>query len=213
MDISVATVVIAVIIFSVILHELGHAWAALKLGDTTAVRMGRLTLNPIPHIDPFMTIILPAVLYITSNGSFVFGGAKPVPVQPRNFTHVSPRKGMMLVAIAGPIVNFAIALGLALLLRLLLGVGMVTEPVYKMLLLSAGMNLFLGFLNMVPIPPLDGSKVLAGLIPKTLAYRYLSLERFGFFILLGILLLDRSYPVFSSTLVFLTEFFLGLILT
>jgi len=190
-------VLIGILVFSVILHELGHAWVALKLGDTTAYRLGRLTLNPISHIDPFMTIILPGVLYLSTG--MIFGGAKPVPVQPANFTHVAPRKGMMLVAVAGPLVNFSLALVMALVAKMLNSMGMLTDFVLSILAGSILLNISLGLFNMVPIPPLDGSKVIGGLIPKDMAYRYLSLERFGFFVLLVVIYFDGLDPLYNLT--------------
>jgi|SaaInlStandDraft_1057018.scaffolds.fasta_scaffold12145_3 Zn-dependent protease len=199
MDVPFVIVIIGVLAFSVILHELGHAWVALKLGDTTAARLGRLTLNPIPHIDPFMTIILPLVLYVGSQGAFTFGGARPVPVNPANFTSVAPRKGMMLVAAAGPLVNLLIALVIAPIVHVLFEMNLMSEFLFNTLVFSMMMNIFLSLLNMVPIPPLDGSKVLAGFLPRDLAYRYLSFERFGFIFLIILVMIDGFKPLVSIT--------------
>lgn len=188
----------AILIFSVVLHELGHGYAALWLGDNTAKRLGRLSFNPIPHIDIFYTILLPAFLYWT--GAPILGGAKPVPVQPQQFMGVSPRKGMMLVAAAGPAVNFVLAAaGLAF---LHLAPSTAPKILFSSALALAFINFVLGMFNLMPIPPLDGSKVIAGLIPKEAAYAYMKLERFGFIILLAVVLTGVHRPLLNLGLQF-----------
>lgn len=171
----------------IILHEVGHGWAALHQGDRTAKLMGRLTLNPFPHIDPLGLIVF---ILTSLSGSFVFGWAKPVPVDPRNFRN--PSKGMMIVSLAGPGTNIV----LAILFGLLLKISLVLMPpltyqssqtyIFLLSTLQAGImiNLCLAFLNLLPIPPLDGSKVISYFLPPRTAYSYLSTERYGFLILM-----------------------------
>lgn len=175
MDPAKIVIVLFVLAYSCILHEMAHAWVALKLGDPTGKDMGRITLNPIPHIDPFMTILLPAVLYWVSQGAYCFGGAKPVRIQPENFRN--PGRGMMLSAAAGPFTNVLLAVAGGFLLIGLSraapsaifrysGEG-VPQLTYNGFLLGeiVLLNLLLGAFNMVPIPPLDGSRVLRYLLP------------------------------------------------
>lgn len=193
-DLSEAIRLVAISIvpalLGIILHEVAHGYAARRCGDRTAEAMGRLTLNPIPHIDPMGL----AVFGLTSlTGSFVFGWAKPVPVDPRNFRE--PRRDMMLVSLAGPATNFLLAMafgaGLAAVLHGLPPSQYKGYGWYIFLLSSmqAGVviNFGLGWLNLLPIPPLDGSKILAYFLPPDLAWRYLQLGRYGFIILLALL--------------------------
>lgn len=177
-------------LLGIILHEIAHGWVARLCGDPTAASMGRLTLNPIPHIDPMGL----AVFGLTSlSGAFVFGWAKPVPVDPRYFRH--PERDMMLVSLAGPMANFllAIAFGLGLLAALhALPPAQWKNHNWHIFLLSslqAGViiNFGLGWLNLIPIPPLDGSKILAYFLPRQLAWRYMEIGRYGFIILLVLL--------------------------
>ena len=177
-------------LLGIILHEVAHGWVAARYGDPTARMMGRLTLNPLPHIDPMGLM----VFGLTSlSGSFVFGWAKPVPVNPRYFR--DPAKGMMLVALAGPLTNFILAGVFGVLLRLTLNFFPPIEWQYSNIYLfalksmQAGViiNFGLGWLNLLPIPPLDGSKVVAYFLPFNASLSYLRMERFGFIILLGLL--------------------------
>ena len=187
----ITAIPLVVVVFSVVLHEIGHGYAALKLGDTTAQGLGRLTLNPIPHIDPIYTVILPLVLHF-SGSPVVFGAAKPVPINPYRFDSVSPRKGMMLVAAAGPAVNFALA-AFAMAILHLLG-WQNSDMVITFLLQMVFINSILGLFNLLPIPPLDGSKVLAGFLPKAMADQFMRIERFGFIILFAVLLTGIHRP-------------------
>ncbi|MBD5553539.1 MAG: site-2 protease family protein [Desulfovibrio sp.] len=177
-------------LLGIILHEIAHGWMARRCGDHTAESLGRLTLNPIPHIDPMGL----AVFGLTSlTGSFVFGWAKPVPVDPRNFGQ--PRRDMMLVALAGPAANFLLAVafgaGLICLLQLLPYASHKDQAWYIFTLssLQAGIiiNFGLGWLNLLPVPPLDGSKILAYFLSPQLAARYLEISRYGFIILILLL--------------------------
>ena len=152
-------VAIIVIMFSIILHEVAHGYSAYVLGDTTAKDQGRLTLNPVPHVDILGTIIIPASLLILGTG-FVFGWAKPVPYNPYNLRH---RLGEAIVAAAGPGMNIAIAIAIAMIFRLTF--GMVPEAISSLLYLVVFVNLFLALLNLIPIPPLDGAKIVSALMP------------------------------------------------
>lgn len=172
---------VGILLFSVIFHEVAHGLMADKLGDPTARFAGRLTLNPIPHIDLFGSILLPAFLLLI-NSPILFGAAKPVPVNYANLRNF--KKDMILVAVAGPFTNFVLAILAALVYRLTpglsdLGAGLLVQTV--------SLNLVLGIFNLIPIPPLDGSKVLAslfGFLDRGWMYRLLDLERFGFILII-----------------------------
>jgi len=176
---------ISVLVFSVVVHEVAHGFAANKLGDPTAKDEGRLTLNPIPHIDPFMSVILPLMLIFTGS-PFVIGGAKPVPVNPMYFR--DHKKGMMITSLAGPASNILLAVIFAVILKMtsvipVLGSqGLVMFLSYGILL-----NVMLAAFNLIPIPPLDGSKVLMGVMPDRMMYSYMKLEPYGMFIIIGLL--------------------------
>lgn len=183
-------VIIALVIYSIILHEIAHAYAAYRLGDPTAAMQGRLTLNPVKHIDPVFTIIMPLLFYFSTHGMFVLGSAKPVPINPFNFRN--PRKGMMISGIAGPTVNLAIALVCAGLIRLLLLFPWVSTR-FVLIFASVGfMNMLLLVFNMLPIPPLDGSRVLSYFLPRDLRESYDRLEQFGLVLVLLVLIVFRS---------------------
>jgi Zn-dependent protease len=164
---------ILIYIFSVVIHEISHGLAAYYFGDPTAERQGRLSLNPLRHIDFFWTILFPALLFISSGGRFMIGMAKPVPV---NFSRLrDPKRNMVWVAFAGPAANFLMAGALNFFYQL-------SGHLY--LLYAIYFNLGLGVFNLMPIPPLDGSRIVAGCLPLPLAVKYLNLERFGFLIIL-----------------------------
>jgi len=190
------------VLMAIILHEVAHGWVAEKFGDSTARKMGRITLNPLKHIDPIGTVVLPIFLLVVKS-PFLFGWAKPVPV---NFAALrNPKRDMIWVGLAGPATNFLLAMFSAILLRVFLmtepgllsaiqmspeelhqtGIGVsVLAPVALMLTKSIEINSVLMVLNMVPVPPLDGGRVAVGLLPRELAYSYSKLERFGMLIVI-----------------------------
>lgn len=175
---------IIVLVFSAIFHEYAHGAMAYSLGDPTAKNAGRLTLNPIRHLDWFGSIILPAVMVI-SQLPFVFGWAKPVPFNP--FLLKDRRWGEAKVALAGPVANLSIALALGLFIRFV----PVSPALANLLAIAVLINIVLAIFNLVPLPPLDGSKILAAFLPEKARNKFLSLERFGFvfvilFVMLGI---------------------------
>lgn len=180
------------LVFAIVFHEVAHGWVADKLGDPTARKMGRLTLNPIAHIDLFGTIVMPLLLFVLTNGRMVFGYAKPVPINPYNFRE--PKKGMALSSLAGPGVNLVMAMAFAVLLRLVLpfAEGLLprqiaewfTTPTALMFGYGVIINVVLAVLNLVPIPPLDGSRIVYWLLPEEQGRAYYRLEPYGTMILL-----------------------------
>jgi len=175
------------ILFAITVHEVAHGWVASKLGDKTALMLGRLTLNPLKHIDLIGTVIIPLILLFL--GGFIFGWAKPVPVNPNNLK--KPRRDMALVAIAGPIANIIMAFMWAAIMKLgtvLMGHGLqFALPIVLMGQAGVMINLVLMVLNLIPIPPLDGSRVVSALLPPKLAYKYDRIAHYGIFILLLLL--------------------------
>ncbi len=172
------------VIFAITLHEVAHGWVARYLGDSTAHKLGRLSLNPLRHVDPVGTVLVPGML-LALGGGFLFGWAKPVPVDWRNFR--KPRTDMALVAVAGPLSNLAMALCWGLLFKVALGTGAQEGIWYGMALMGrAGMmiNISLMVLNLLPLPPLDGSRVLMGVLPPRAAFQYAKIERYGMIILI-----------------------------
>lgn len=175
---------IPILIFSAILHEVMHGWVADKLGDPTPRLSGRLTLNPLPHIDPFMSIIVPFLL-VFLHSPIIFGAAKPVPINPNNLH--DGKKDFALVALAGPFTNFILAVVSAILFHLTTNFPTQLSPLTSIFFLITLYNLMLGFLNLIPIPPLDGSRVISYFLPGELGRMYRSLEPFGIFILFMLL--------------------------
>jgi Zn-dependent protease len=198
------TIVLLVLCLGI--HEAAHGWVALKCGDTTARDLGRITLNPIPHIDLFMTILLPAMIYIGSGGRMLFGGAKPVPVSFHRLRH--PWRDMSFVAIAGPLSNFLLALLFMVAFKFFVRTGYYNDAsaagarlhdfLPRVLLQAVSFNALLAIFNLVPIPPLDGSRVMAWLLPESLRPGYVALERYGMLVIFGLLYLSSSFNRYLS---------------
>jgi Zn-dependent protease len=186
MNLAEASTLVVPVVLAVTLHEAAHGFVAYRLGDDTAWRAGRVTFNPLKHIDLFGTIILPALLLLSSSGRFMFGYAKPVPVNFRRLNR--PRQDMVWVALAGPATNVALAIVSSLLLY---GVGLVPASsagwVATNLGNSVGFNALICVFNMMPLPPLDGGRVAVGLLPDAIAFPLARLERYGMLILLMLL--------------------------
>ena len=182
------------VLFSIVLHEVMHGYVADKLGDGTARRAGRLTLNPVKHIDPVGTIILPLALLIISRGGMVFGWAKPVPINPLNT--LNPKRTMGLTALAGPMTNLVLAILCTLALALLphspgmLPSGGILTPISIMLQGGLVINVVLTVFNLIPVPPLDGGRVLVWLLPDDMAKSVAKIEPYGMFIIFGLLILN-----------------------
>ena len=186
------------LLLAVVLHEYAHGWVANFFGDSTAKDLGRLTLNPIPHIDRLGTIIVP-ILCLLLPGSFLVGWAKPVPVDPRNFRN--PKKDMLLVALAGPVSNVLTAALAAVALKVVFenfgAAAVLSSPglstAVRLLVWFIFIGVVLAVFNMIPLPPLDGSRVLYGLLPDGLARRYMTVERYGIFILFAVFIFGGSF--------------------
>lgn len=189
-----------ILLLSVVAHEYAHAWTAYRQGDTTAYMLGRLTFNPIPHIDPFMSILVPIGLWILSKGAFTFGAAKPVPVNPRNFRNY--RRGDIIVSSAGIVMNLLIAVVCAGVFVVLGVVGQALPgaswlaTVQQMATIGISLNVLLAIFNLVPLPPLDGSHIFYHMLPPALGARYRAFGKYGFAILmLSLWLLPGAWGV------------------
>jgi Zn-dependent protease len=172
------------VLLAITVHEVMHGLVASRLGDKTALMLGRLTLNPLKHVDPVGTILIPGMLLLLQSG-FIFGYAKPVPVDWRNLRH--PKRDMAIVAIAGPLSNLAMGICWALLIRVSAMLGEAGTALLYMGIAGIFINAILMALNLLPLPPLDGGRVLTGLLPGPLAYKFSRIEPYGFFILIGLL--------------------------
>jgi len=203
------------LLFAMVLHEYAHGWIAEQCGDHTAKLQGRLTMNPLAHIDPFGTIVVPLICLLLPGGFFI-GWAKPVPIDPRNM--FNPRRDMALVAAAGPGMNFILAVVSALLLALLLTLEptlslrqeadaepssslmttLVLRPIAVMALYSVMINVILALFNLIPIPPLDGGRILTCLFPAKPARALMRLEPYGMMILVGLIIFDKELRVIHT---------------
>lgn len=183
------------VLLAITLHEVAHGWAALAFGDRTAQLLGRLSLNPLKHVDPVGTVVVPLSLLLMSwlmgSQPFLFGWAKPVPVSIQNLSN--PKRDMAWVAIAGPASNFVQAIGWALLLTV--SIGSATEWLHSMAIAGISINLILIALNLLPIPPLDGSRVLTALLPNQLGWQYNRLEPYGLLILIALMVMGWLTPL------------------
>jgi len=183
------------LLVSLVLHELAHGWVAWKLGDPTAKLHGRLTLNPLKHLDTWGTVML-AVTFLGSGGRFFFGWAKPVPISPWHFK--DPQRGMMLVGAAGPLTNYLLALVAA-------GLIWLTHTwslwLAQTLYILFALNVILGTINLIPIPPLDGSRVLGGFLPREAYARWVTYDRYGNYVFMGLFVVMLAAPqVFQATI-------------
>ena len=199
------------VLFAVVLHELAHGWVADKLGDDTARWMGRLTLNPIKHIDPIGTILIP-VLLLVMQSPFLFGYAKPVPINWRKLRN--PKRDMVLVALAGPLTNLALALlsTAVLMVSVMMPESMLwfTKPLALMCQASIIINLVLFIFNLLPLPPLDGGRVAVGLLPGPMAYQLSKLERYGFIIIVVLLVLGWLQAIIGPVVMGGSQFLISL---
>ncbi len=175
------------VLLAITLHEAAHGYAARQLGDDTAWQMGRVTLNPFPHIDLIGTVIMPLMLFFATSGQFLFGYAKPVPVDFSRLGH--PKRDMIWVALAGPAANLFQAFAWVVLIYLLSGMG--SEERFFLDMAQAGVlvNLVMFAFNLFPLPPLDGGRIVVGLLPMRLAIGFSHIERYGFFIVMGLVLM------------------------
>jgi Zn-dependent protease len=175
------------VLLAITLHEAAHGYAARQLGDDTAWQMGRVTLNPFPHIDLVGTVIMPLMLFFATSGQFLFGYAKPVPVDFSRLRH--PKRDMVWVALAGPGVNLFQAFAWAVLIYLLSGMGSEERFFVEMAQAGVLVNLVMFAFNLFPLPPLDGGRIVVGLLPMRLAIAFSHIERYGFFIVMGLVLM------------------------
>jgi Zn-dependent protease len=199
------------VVFAITLHEAAHGYVANKLGDNTALMLGRVTLNPIPHIDPLGTIAMPALLYFATGGNFLFGYARPVPVRFGNLNH--PKRDMIWVALAGPGINFLQALAWLLAFYMMKGFGVTETYFLKMSLAGVVVNVSMFVFNLFPLPPLDGGRVLVGMLPWRAAVWLSKVEPYGMYIILGLVAFKLLDDIWMAPLMSSTVFVLSLLLS
>ena len=202
-----AAIAILPLLFGITLHEVAHGWVAKRLGDKTALMMGRLTLNPLKHIDPIGTILVPGLMMLA--GGVIFGWAKPVPVTWQNLNN--PKRDMALVALAGPMANLGMAFLWALIARLGILLSAVSPwasiPMILMGKVGIVLNLVLMVLNLLPLPPLDGGRIMTSLLPGPLSYRFSRIEPYGFFILIALLMTGVLWKLLGPPVSVLEDLF------
>ena len=199
------------VLFAITVHEAAHGYAARHFGDNTAYMLGRITLNPIKHIDPVGTILMPIMLYFATSGAFLFGYAKPVPV---NFGHLrNPKRDMVWVALAGPASNFIQAIVWAVVMITLVGTGVEERFFLEMARAGVLVNLVMWAFNLFPVPPLDGGRILVGLLPWKQAQMVSRLEPYGFFIVMGLVIFGVVGTIWLRPLMGLGYAAINLLLT
>ncbi|WP_457623285.1 site-2 protease family protein [Persephonella sp.] len=222
-DITKLIFMIPALMFAVIIHELGHGIIANRLGDPTPKFAGRLTFNPIPHIDIIGTLLVPAILIIFKS-PILFGWAKPVPINPANFRKLGYRKGMAVTAAAGPSVNFTAAVGFGILYQIfssdavvgsltsIFGMGFIKSVLTPLLIFfqySVSINVILALFNLLPIPPLDGGRILMSILPPELEHKLEPVEQYGFIIVIILLFIGVLNFIIIPPYIFLTRVLLG----
>ncbi len=214
-DNAIQSIILSIIplLLAITLHEAAHGWAAKRFGDATAFMLGRITLNPLKHIDPIGTIIMPIALWVLSNGSFTFGYAKPVPVNFNNLNN--PKRDMVWVAFAGPGVNLIQAFIWGLIAILAAGIGLegsIGQFVYGMCQAGVWINVLLFVFNLLPLPPLDGGRIAVGLLPQQQSNLLARVEPYGFYIVLALLVTNIIYPLWLKPVGGLTMSLIALLL-
>ena len=214
-DNAIQSIILSIIplLLAITLHEAAHGWAAKRFGDATAFMLGRITLNPLKHIDPIGTIIMPIALWVLSNGSFTFGYAKPVPVNFNNLNN--PKRDMVWVAFAGPGVNLIQAFIWGLIAILAAGIGLegsIGQFVYGMCQAGVWINVLLFVFNLLPLPPLDGGRIAVGLLPQQQSNLLARVEPYGFYIVLTLLVTNIIYPLWLKPVGGLTMSLIALLL-
>ncbi len=199
------------VIFAITLHEAAHGYVAHRLGDNTAWMMGRVTLNPVPHIDPMGTLVMPVLLFLATGGNFLFGYARPVPVRFGNLNH--PKRDMVWVALAGPAINLAQALAWGIALYLCIGTGVNERFVLEVCKAGIKVNAVMFAFNLFPLPPLDGGRILVGLLPWKQAVWLSKVEPWGFYIVMALVVMGVINSLWMAPLMTLTFELLSLLLS